>query len=174
MDARHAVRRGVGSPLDQVLLNGLASPLGVGMEGHQPFGFVAVAQTVVDDGVDRRPVVGPGRKHRLQFGPEGKTFDVLEQRVDARTPLALVHEGEELLEHARGGSRRRNELHDIEPCGGLLVACRRGVGRCRVKHHDAVARRGGPHHVQPRKTAAKILQLRFDPGRGQPVVGNLL
>ena len=64
---------------------------------------------------------------------------MLQQRVDALAALALVNELEELLEHARRGARRGDELHDGEPFGRPLVTRRGRIGARRVERRDAVA-----------------------------------
>ena len=174
MDARHTLRGGIGRPLDQMLLDGLAGPLGIGVEGDQPLGLAAVVQTVVHDGADDRPVVGPGRKHGFQLGPEGEFLDIFQQGVDALAALAVVDEPEQLLEHARRGARGGHELHDAQTPGGSLVTGRGLVGLRPIDHRHAVARRSGPHDVQKRKSAAEILQLGFDLSEGEAVAGDLL
>ena len=102
MDAHDASGRGVGRPFDQVLLDGLARPLGIGVEGDQALGLAAVVQPVADDGIHDRTVVGPGGQHGAKFGPEGELPDIFQQRVDALAAFAVVDELEQLLEHARG------------------------------------------------------------------------
>ena len=123
----HTLRGGVGRPLDQMLLDGLAGPLGIGVEGDQPLGLAAVVQTVACTmALDDRPVVGPGRQHGLQLGPEGELLDIFQQGVDALAALAVVDEPEQLLEHARRGARGGHELHDAQTPGGTLLVAGRG------------------------------------------------
>ena len=169
VDADRAGRDGVGGTLGQMLLDGLAGPLGVGVEGDEPLGLRAVTEPLLDDGAHDRAVVGPGGQDGLQLGPEGEALDVLQQFVDARAALALVDEGEELLEHARGGSRGGDELDDPQFVGGGLVAGDRRLGAGAVDHRHAVGGRGGPHDRQAGEAAAEVLDLALDGLDGQPV-----
>ena len=159
MDAHDASGRGVGRPFDQVLLDGLARPLGIGVEGDQALGLAAVVQPVADDGIHDRTVVGPGGQHGAKFGPEGELPDIFQQRVDALAAFAVVDELEQLLEHARGGPRSGHELHHPQSGRLFFIAFHGGIGLRRADNQHAVARRCGPHDIQERESAAEILQL---------------
>ena len=155
-----------------MLLDSLAGPLGIGVEGHQPLGLAAVAEPLLHDGRDERAVVGARGEQGLQLGPEGEAADVLHQRVDALAALALVDELEELLEHARGGARRGDELHDR--AAGGVVAGHGAVGSVVVEGQDAVGGRCGAHDFQEGKSAAESGDLPFDRFGSESVVGYLL
>jgi len=132
------------------------------MEGHQPLGFAAVLQPVVHDGVHLRPVVRPRGQHGPQLGPEGELFEVLQQRIDALAAPALVHEFEQLLEHAGRRARGGDEFHDAQP-GRIAFVTRHGrIGRRRVEQRHAVAGRRGPHDLQEGESPSEIFQLRLD------------
>ena len=161
VDARHAVRRGVCGPLDQMLFGRLARPFGIGVEGDQPLGLRAVAEPLADDAADDGLVVGAGRQHGLQFGPESELLDVVEQRVDTLAALVLVDELEELLEHARRGARRRHELHHAEAFGRAVVAFGRSLSLLTGEHAHAVPGRGGADDLQKGESPAEIFELLF-------------
>ena len=159
MDARDTSRRGVGRTFDQVFLDGLAHPFGIGVEGDQPLGLAAVVQPVVDDGIHDGTVVGPGGQHGAKLGPEGELPDIFQQRVDALAAFAVVDELEQFLEHARGGSRSGHELHHTQSGRLFFIAFHGGIGLRLADNQHAVARRCGPHDIQERESTAEILQL---------------
>ncbi len=64
MDTGHAVGSGIGGRLDQMFLDGLARPVGIGMERHQPLGLGPVAEPLPYDGADNSLVVGPSEATR--------------------------------------------------------------------------------------------------------------
>ena len=173
MDARDTSRRGVGRTFDQVFLDGLARPFGIGVEGDQPLGLAAVVQPVVDDGIHDGTVVGPGGQHGAKLGPEGELPDIFQQRVDALAAFAVVDELEQFLEHARGGSRSGHELHHTQSGRLFFIAFHGGIGLRLADNQHAVARRCGPHDIQERESAAEILQLGLRQFGCQAMIGNL-
>ena len=157
-----------------MFLDRLAGPVGIGMESHQPLGLAAIGEPLAHDGRDNGPLVGPGGQHSLEFGPESETFDVLQQGVDALAALVLVDELEQLLEHARGGTRSGHELHDGALSDGLFVAGHGRIGLRLVEHGHAVAGRSGAHHLQKGESAPEIGDLPLDGFRREAVAGDLL
>ncbi len=174
MDLRLPARRSIGGTLDQMLLDSLARPLGIGMERHQPFGFAAVAEALAHDGADHGLVAGPLGQDGPQFGPESEILDMLQQGIDPLAALALVDELEQLLEHARSSARSRHELHDGEPSGSLVITGGGPVGLSIVQYRHTVAGRSGPHDLKIRKSAAEVLDLPTDRLGRKTVPGDLL
>lgn len=174
MDPGHASGRGIDRALHQVLLDRLARPFGIGMEGHQPLGLLPVAEPVLYDGTHGCLVVGIGRQHGLEFRPEGEAPDIVQQCADALAALTLVDELEQFLEHTGRCTRSWHEFHDIQTVGFAFVT-RHGGGSLRVAHdHHPVAGRCGAHNLQEGEPAAEILQLALDRIGGQPVFFDLL
>ena len=137
-----------------MLLDGLAAPLGIGMEGHQPLGFAAVLQPVVHDGVHLRPVVRPAGSTARSSGQKANSSRC---SSSVSTPLPRrpsFTNSNRLLEHAGRRARGGDEFHDAQP-GRIAFVTRHGrIGRRRVEQRHAVAGRRGPHDL---------------PGRGIPV-----
>ena len=152
-------RAGIHRTLDQMLLDGLAVTVGIGVEGDQTFGLVPVCQTRVDDRSDDFALVGAFGQHLLQLVPEGKTVKILQHRLHALAATSLVDELEQLLEHTRGGTRCRHELHDTQTFRGRLVTRYGTLRLILVEHPHAVAGRGRAHDLQIGEPVAEILYL---------------
>ncbi len=157
-----------------MFLDGLARPVGIGMERHQSLGLGPVAEPLPHDGADNSLVVGPLGQHGLELGPERETPDILQQGVDSFAALIVVDELEQLLEHTRSGARSGHELHDGTRRGRRVVTGHGCIGRRRAEHRNAVAGRSGPHDPEKGKTAPEIGDLPLDRSGRQPMPGDLL
>ena len=145
-----------------MLLDRLAQPVGIGMERHEPFGLGAVAQAARDDPADDL-FVGRLRGYVFrQLGEECESLDIVQQLVDAFAAASLVHELEELLEHARSCARGGNEL-DYTHFGRMLVVERFGCGELLIAQNGYAVRGGGrSYDRQEWKSVAEILDLLLD------------
>ena len=84
---------------------------------------------------------------------------ILQHRLHALAATSLVDELEQLLEHTRGGTRCRHELHDTQTSRGRLVTRYGTLRLILVEHPHAVAGRGRAHDLQIGEPVAEILYL---------------
>lgn len=115
-------RTGIHGTFDQMLLDSLAAAVGIGMERHEPLGFVSVRQPRINDRGDDLTLGRTLRQHILQLLVKGETRQVLQNRIHPLAAAPFVHEFEQLLEHPCRRTRRGDELDHAQGIGRSLVA----------------------------------------------------
>ena len=97
--------------LHEVLLDGLARPLLVGVECHQALGLCTISEAVDYDVANNLLILDLGFEILRQLGEEGELLEIYDELVDACRALVVIDILEQLLEHACRGTRCGHELH---------------------------------------------------------------